>query len=357
MKRRFRIVPGTVLALVLGLGAALLGTAGPAAAALRGTVTAAPSSGDLTTKPMVDQLTVDGACPAAYADKAHVLVLRPDFTVAGALATQVADGAPYAQAPFTIDMPETARSLGDVLGTDPADGVYQIDIRCLNSGGTYVPGNNFLLPITVTGGTWEAGAPNAVETTLDVSAEPAGQTVVNTPYKLTATVTPADATGVVEFTDLGSYRTTRVEVRNGVAELAATAGSAVREIPYTATFLPADGAEFRSSSTALGYFSVLKPAIQVLSEDGDVIEEGAKLRRGQRVQVTAEGFRPGEAVDVTIPRARGKFADATADDRGVVTGYELTVPKHLWYGRHALTLTGADSGVEVAFAFRVSWWW
>ncbi|GAA2128266.1 hypothetical protein GCM10009802_35410 [Streptomyces synnematoformans] len=342
---------GTVLALALGLGAALLGTAAPAGAALTGSVTLTPSSGDLSTAPMFDEVTVDGACPDTHKEKAHILVLRPDSSVAGALAVQVTDGAPYGEAPFTIGMPDTANSLGGLLGADPADGVYQIDIRCLNGVGNYVAGNNFLLPITVTGDTWEVGSPDAVKTTIELSAEPAKQVVVNKPYKLIAKVTPADAEGHVEFDY--QNRKTAVELRNGTAELEQSAGTASGSIPYVARFVPDNIADFKGSSDTLTYFKVLEPTILVQAENGDALQENAQLEGGQKVLVTAGGFRADEAVQVTIPDSGGEFADVAADAEGSVTEHEVTIPEDIADGEYTLSFTGADSGVKLDFPFMI----
>ncbi|WBB63554.1 hypothetical protein O7599_13950 [Streptomyces sp. WMMC500] len=357
MKRRIRLVLGTMLTLVLGLSAAVIGSAGPAGAALPGTVTLNPSSGALSTAPMFTAATVDGACPAPYDAQVSVYVVKPDSTYAGSLATRISTGAPYSQAPFSVALPGTARSLGAVLGSSPADGSYHLEVRCLTSTGTSVPGNGFFLPIRVTGDTWQVeDTSQAEETALKVSADPARQAVVGTQYKVTAKVTPADATGVVEFIDASTFQSTRVPVRNGVAVLDATAGSAPRSFPYLVTFWPADAAAYRLSSESFGYYSVLQSGIEVFAEDGSVVEEGSKLARGQKVKVTAQGFRPGETVKVAIPGTRGEFAKATADSRGVVTAYDLTVPKRIWGGKHTLTLTGAGSCVKVTFSFAVSRW-
>lgn len=353
MKRRIQLLLGALPALVLGAGAALIGTAGPASAALPGEVTVTPSGGSLTTAPMVDEVKVDGACPATHAAKVHIVVLKPDSSVGGTIATNVTAGGPYSEAPFTVTLPDTAKSLGGALGGDPPDGVYQLEIRCVNATGGSVPGNNFLLPITLTGETWAAGGESdAVETSTELTAEPAGQALANNTYKLVAKVTPEDAVGEVEFSGLGG--TQRVAVRNGVAELERSAGTlALGPIAYTAKFWPEDGNEFTASSGTLSYFVVLEPGIEIHNAAGDVIEPDARLEGGQKVKATVGGFRPGEAVQLTVANTDGEFADANAGEEGGLTEHEVTVPEDIADGAYALTFTGADSGVKVDFPFKI----
>ncbi|WBB63553.1 hypothetical protein O7599_13945 [Streptomyces sp. WMMC500] len=362
MKRRIQLVLGAALTLVLGFGAAFVGLAGPAGAALPGSVTLTPATGSLTAAPMFSQVKVDGVCPANHADadasndydfQSGFYVIKPDSTYAGSLATRVTSGAPYSQAPFTIDMPGTTKSLGAVLGADPADGVYQVEVQCRNSTNNFVAGNSFTVPIKVTGDTWEVDtASEAVETTLKLSADPAGQVVVNKEFTLVAEVTPANAEGTVEFAEAGQTGTP-VEVQNGKAELELGAGTAARVRTYTATFRPDNAADFTSSNATLAYYSVHEPGIDVASENGDVLEEEAKLEGGQKVKVTAEGFRPNEAVKVTIPDSGGTFADVEGSEQGTVTEHTVTIPAEIADGDYKLTLTGADGGVKVEFPFTV----
>ncbi|TDC74518.1 Ig-like domain repeat protein [Streptomyces hainanensis] len=336
-----------VAALLLGAGAVVVGTAGRANAVLEGTVTPSQTSGQLTDVPMFASASVSAGCPEGFQSGVGVFVL-----VGGAervLTLPIRDGGPY-DAPFDLTMP-SLYPLSRWIDPANADGNYEIRVRCLPASGT-ASTHFFAFPIQVTGTTWSVVQADPAETTLRLALDPADQVIISRPYTLTATVTPAEAEGLVRFTaasrELGTAR-----VENGRAELRINAASTPGTTTVAAAFTPADPTAFApSSTTPVDYATVEEPGIEVRDENEDVIADNPVLAPGQRLVVTARGFRPGETVEVTLTGSEAGFPDVAAPE-GTVAEHGITLPEDLADGEYTLTLTGATSGTAVPFPFTV----
>ncbi len=223
--------------------------AAPAAAAdspILGTVALTPASGLVTDDPFVTAATTSAPCPTGYGQNSSLRVgpVGGPFT----LLVRIGSAGRYDQAPVTF---AANRSLATALGATPADGTYEVVVTC--SGVPAGPHPRvFSTLITVAGTAWSVKP--ATTTTIRLRARPrvieAGREVV-----LTARVTPATATGTVDFRVDGTIIGT-VPVVAGRAELrTATLTAGVRKVD--AGFTAADARAYGSSTSAVGCLVVV----------------------------------------------------------------------------------------------------
>ena len=170
-------------AAVLTLAAAVLWPATPAQAAPLGTIALNPTSGTVDANSMLVSGTTSAKCPAEYGQNA-VLRVGPIGGPYNNLNRIGSDGN-YDQAPFTL---ATNRSMTAALGTQPANGDYEIVIEC--SGvilGTHP--DKFVTAITVTGGNWAARTGPSPGPVPSASASGSGSVSLN------ASIAPSPSSG------------------------------------------------------------------------------------------------------------------------------------------------------------------
>ncbi|MBM9504608.1 Ig-like domain repeat protein [Actinacidiphila acididurans] len=370
MTRRMHAALLSVLALILGTGALVLTTAGTANADLTGTVTLSPSSGTVDDLPAFTSVSVDQACPTGYQDALNVYLVMPSGDES-LLASHLTNGAPFGTSPITATLPATGgngtilRSIStafDVASVDLADGTYPVHVVCKSSDPANSDTPTFTTAIDITGSNWAAKVVTPpTSTTLDLTANPAGHSVVSHDVTLTATVTPATAEGTVDFTVNGAPvpSGSNLQLSNGVATVTLPGISTAGTYPLTAVFTPTDPLKFGPSQGGLSYPFVAEPLLTVLDDSGNVVQDTPTLTKGQKLKVTAEGFLPGpnsasngEDVSFTLDDGSSAIPGVTADATGKVSNYAVTLPSDLADGDHSLVLKGATSGIQQTFAFK-----
>ncbi|MFG2920661.1 hypothetical protein ACGFYA_03985 [Streptomyces sp. NPDC048305] len=387
----------SALALVCGLLATALAVlAPPAHAAEGGKLTVTPTSGDLTTKPVISTGEFNGVCPASY---------RPaDATKAPKVVLQVErlDGTSSLLALGTFDVTENGTTssfkpsgltfgLGSRLSAGQTTGRFALVARCALSSSLYSQGQDYRVPIDVTADGWSVAEPGAA-TDIQVATE--AVTVADSDklnVRTTVTVTPAGAAGTASII-LGAPGVAgavggTVPVVNGKAEFVTeTPYAAGAELQAEARFNPTDRVAHEPSTT-WKQFTVTKPAptqtatptntptdptgeptgtpsgdptddptepadLDVTDEEGNILDAEPVLEAGQKVLVTARGYSEDATVEVVLSDSEAEFADATADAEGTVEEYAFTVPLDIVDGDHTLTLTeDATEGHSVEFAF------
>jgi hypothetical protein len=370
MRRRIRGVLIGALGLAMSTGAILAGTgnASAAQAARTGTVTLTPRSDSVTDGSPFAQVAVDRACPAGYQESVSVFLVAPDGTES-AIAYHVTDGAPFSSAPIAASVPAAStgttyvNSIADAfanVNATLADGTYPIHVVC----GSADPAHHPERPtstgfIDVTGGTWHADSRQApIAVTIKLSASPSGHALTGSTVTLKAAVIPA-VTGTVQFASDGAYPIGGpVQVVDGAATVQVPGITRPGDVLYTATFVPADQLGYAQAYGTAAYSFVAAPSITVTDAAGNVLGGTPQLAPGQRITVSATGFRAGggETVDASISRVLAGVLPAvlpstSSGTTGSVTGYTVTVPNCIASGTHRLTLTGEDTGITVSFPF------
>jgi hypothetical protein len=336
----------TCCALLLAALAGVLALSGRASAATDlGKLTVAPASGNITDIPMATSVTTSTGCNATTAQTVVLRLVNPTTPTSSLPLAQSSTKTGVGADPFTVALQATAAkpSLQTVLTssgvTGPYDGTYTVILTC----GTSTTADRFLAKIRVTGTTWTLLEQQA--TTLAVSA--ASDVSVGGDLKLTATVTPAEAAGSVEFkngdTSLGTAQTT-----NGTAELTVKAPAIGGPLPFTAAFTPTDtdaysGAE-ASGSANIDYVVTVKDA------DGNALADHPTLAIGQKVKVTVKGFTPAAAAHVSLTSSTATYPDVTVNADGAVADYAFTVPDQLPNGDHSLQFS-EKTGIYASLAF------
>jgi hypothetical protein len=369
MTRRLHAALLSVLALILGTGALVFTTSGAAHADIDGTVTLTPSSGTITDKPFVTGLSLSAGCPAPYQDALRVSLIAPDGTAKILLI--VKDGAPYTSVPVGVTLAATAPT-GDLYNSittalkTVTDGSYPLVVECgLTTPATDQALRTYTTAIQVTGQNWalKQAAP-ATQTSVTLTADPAGHAVVNHAVTLTANVQPADAAGRVQFMRDGTRQIAEVTVAGGTAttQLPVVANPSLQSL--SAVFVPDDNTKYTQSSATASYSIVDEPAVTVLDDTGNALEDTPSLKGGQKISVTADGFfpaavpNPGEDVDITLDGVATTPATVHTDSTGAVDfngtvakALPYTVPSSIADGSHKLTLTGHTSKIAVDFPF------
>ncbi|OKI73881.1 hypothetical protein A6A27_19235 [Micromonospora sp. CB01531] len=192
------------------------------------------------------------------------------------------------------------------------------------------------------------GTPKETTTTLAVA--PAGPKPQGTELTLTATVTPADATGSVQFMDGGTALGGAQLVAGGAASLKTTQLAAGSH-PLKAVFTPQNEVNHSGSTSQEVTYQVTAPGqvdgLEVTDADGNKLGVNPTLSPGQKVTVVARGFAGNETVAITLND--GEPTSVTAADG--TARYELTVPADAPDGAARLILAGAAH--RVVFDFTV----
>ncbi|MGY5060639.1 hypothetical protein ACWDFR_42330 [Streptomyces sp. 900105755] len=338
----------TGFALLCAALAGVLAFSGRAHAATQlGKFTLTPTTGSISSYPMVTSVTTTAGCPDDTVGKAAILkVFSPTSDTTQATLGQGATKIVAGTAPFTMNVTTlaAAKSLEARLRTwipdGSLDGTYTLGLGC--GGGTDVP--VFLAKVRVTGDTWTLLEQQA--TTLTVSA--ASGVPVGGDLKLTATVSPATAAGSVEFRN-GDTSLGTAQVTNGTAELTVKAPATGGPLPFGAVFTPTD-ADAYSGAEATGSANI-DYVVSAKDAAGNSLGDKPTLSIGQKVKVTAKGFTPGSSVAVTLTLASNSdLGKVTANPDGAVTDYAFTVPNALTNGDHALDFS-EKSGIYAAFDF------
>ncbi|MGH3933282.1 MAG: Ig-like domain repeat protein [Pseudonocardiaceae bacterium] len=216
-----RAVAGAVAlgaALALMLGSTTVAIAAPPGTI--GTLTLTPSVGADTTAPSA---RTSAGC-SADSDGYNAVVTGPGafasgFFIIGTTSANFSTSGPIDSA-FGLNMRDAASQLGTTI----VPGEYVVTFNCVDSflgdvKGTFVGSMYFTSPTRYQ--TTDPAAPITTSTTLGVS--PASPVTQGTAVTLTATVTPASATGTVQFTDNGANLGAPAPVSGGIATLNTTA--------------------------------------------------------------------------------------------------------------------------------------
>lgn len=191
-------------------------------------------------------------------------------------------------------------------------------------------------PVVVTDGRSDSG----------VTIAPDRQhSVLGSKVTLTATVSPSDAKGTVEFSDGGSV----------IGSSTVTAGSATFSTTdlgagthaLTARFLPTDTEALRASTS---------PATQVSVYDGalaSITLSKASVKQGEKVSITGSGFAPGEIVSLTLHSTPVELGNATADDEGGFTR-EVTIGTSVEATSHTIAAVGLSSSLKATAELAVT---
>ncbi|MFF1913280.1 Ig-like domain-containing protein [Streptomyces sp. NPDC058239] len=330
-----------------------------------------PDTGSITADVIASSATTDGPCPAGTSTNANATVLRlvdPKNPAGKAtdnsrpLAKGFKSTLDMTGGAFTLPLISTAvppivkaTSLVTALrGYKPEgslDGDYTLVLPC--NLGSASPDYLFVRKIRVTGDTWAQIDQQA--TTLALSANPTTVSV-NQDFELTATVSPA-AAGSVEFSDTDTSGETPVKrvlgtapVTDGKAELTVTAPTTGGAHKYDAAFTPTDSDAFGDAQVStpvnINYLVTAKDA------DGNTLGDKPTLFIGQKVKVTAQGFKPGATVAVSVTGGNGTLDDVTANADGAVVDYAFTVPDALTNDEHRLQFRQQpNNGASAAFTF------
>ncbi|MFF0589401.1 Ig-like domain-containing protein [Streptomyces sp. NPDC003781] len=346
----------TCCALLCAALAAIVASAGRADAAPTtvGAFTLSPGSGKITDDPPAASAATGAGCPESTAGTFPTLaVYKPGAPVTGVAATAIARATtaiPAGEAPFTVSLGPHAskKTLKTALEawstTGSLDGTYALTLTC---GGGFTSGPRFLGKIQVAGDTWTMVQQRT--TSLTLSAPVAG-VPVGGDLELTATVTPAEAAGTVEFKD-GDRSLGTVDVAGGVARTTVTAPSVGGPHTYTAAFTAADQEAY---TDAVGTVSAgITYLVSAKGADGSPLGDKPTLAIGQGAKITIKGFTPGAKVEVTQQNANGvEFPDAVPDAEGTVVDYAYTVPDRTISGETDLYFAEDGSANKRAtFAF------
>ncbi|MER6466527.1 Ig-like domain repeat protein [Streptomyces sp. NPDC001228] len=337
--RRAAALAAACALVALGLVALITSQSPPARAASVGDFTLTPGSGSLTdAQPIAGSAGFSGACPDAAIEDINwnsvlaLYVVRPDGTEAVAV-TGITDQAPYTAASSTVSLAAAdnpgvdVRSLSDIIA---GDGTYELRLRCVENDdwsippSSIVPGDPYWSQkITVTGDHWAVGE-GATATGVALAADPAVVAPDGT-SKLTATLSPAEATGTVAFVD-GATTLGQATVTGGKAEFT-TPALAEGTHDIVARFTPASTAEWGSSESTPARITAQLPRYEMYDKDsGTLLGYNPQLERGQSVKVVIRGCVSGTAYAMALRGNDARFPDATADASGTVTWDALTVP-------------------------------
>ncbi len=193
--------------------------------------------------------------------------------------------------------------------------------------------------------------PGANQTTTALDVSPASPVAQGTAVDLTATVTPSDATGTIQFSDGTTAIGDPVDVSGGTAH-ASTSGLAAGTHSLTAAFAPADSNAFGASTSQATSFVVQgqpgAASVTLADQSGKPIDAGSTLTPGATFTVTGSGFAAGETVTITVQSTPVTLASVTADSSGNITS-AIVLPADLEAGQHTLTVAGQDASATFAF--------
>ena len=170
----------------------------------------------------------------------------------------------------------------------------------------------------------------ATVTTTTLAVTPASPQVHGTPLTLTATVTPADAAGSVQFLD-GTTVLGTTAVTVGAASLD-TSSLATGSHSLTAKFVPTSTAAFTASTSAAVTYSITAAPATPTTTTLVVDPSGGAIGQHEQVTLTANGSPSGAAGSVKF--LDGTFVLATVPVSGGTATFST---KALGLGDHSLT--------------------
>ncbi|OKI73879.1 Ig-like domain repeat protein [Micromonospora sp. CB01531] len=309
MNKRLLARAGALLGAAVLSAGLVVAVGAPAQAASLGDVTLSQTSGTVTDTPIFASATT-AKCPTGYGENANLRIGRPGGPYSN-LAVALGGGG-YDQNPITIN---PNRSFSTAIGGAPAAGEWWIVVECYSlTEGRHV--DEFRTSIQVTGNTWRV--PVAEDTTTSLAVSPASPVSQGTEVTLTATVSPATATGTVEFRR-GASSLGTATVSGGKAVLATTA-LPVGTFSLSAAFTPADATAYKPSASGATSFQVTAAAGAITAP----VEIIADVAPGAFSLVVANptASLTGGTVGGT---AAGKLPAVTVTDlRGTNVGWDLT---------------------------------
>ncbi|WP_405592127.1 Ig-like domain-containing protein [Streptomyces sp. NBC_01092] len=244
--------------LVTALAAGALVLAGTGAEAdVLGSMEVSPATGTDTSG---ITLTTAAPCPEP-ATNLIVGVQGAGFPADGQIVVGNSPTSTYATAPnggIVVPLSDTMRNYASTAGFTTLQGRYDFTLTCRGAFGSAVYGD-FTAPIWFTSNTAYQNTAPVTATTTKLAASPVSPVVQGTSVKLTATVSPAAATGTVRFLDGTTQIGSTVTVSGGVATKT-TSSLTVGTHALKAQFTPADPAVYGGSTSAsLSYTVKIKP--------------------------------------------------------------------------------------------------
>jgi hypothetical protein len=219
---------GIALVTIMSAGLVVLGAtaanAAPPAGTL-GTLTNNPATG---TDVLAPKVHTSAGCPTT-SDAYNAVLTGPGAFAPGFLIVPTQSPNFSTTAGFDVQLGVSFKDAATDLGTTIVAGEYDITVNCVDSflgdvKGTFTGAFYFTSPTA-----YQSTDPNApITTSTALAVAPPSPVVQGTSVTLTATVTPASATGTVQFKDGAADLGGVVTVNNGVATLntsALTAGT------------------------------------------------------------------------------------------------------------------------------------
>ncbi|PPK68895.1 Ig-like domain-containing protein [Actinokineospora auranticolor] len=195
--------------------------------------------------------TAAGCSPDS--DGYNLYIHGPGGFNGGLVATPVTDVGFSTAAGFGVVQGQTFKDIALDNSTTIVPGKYTIKVNCVDQFAAETKGS-FTRDIYFTSATaWQSNNPaDPVPTTTALSVAPASPVTQGANVTLTATVSPASATGTVQFKDGAGNLGSPVTVVNGVATLSTTALAAGNR-SLTAAFTGSSALVGNSTSAAVNY--------------------------------------------------------------------------------------------------------
>jgi Bacterial Ig-like domain (group 3) len=302
-KRSLTLFLAGVLVAVAATGGALLITGG---ATPTGVLNIAPPASVRQVAPTSTALATSVPSPAPQGTPVKLTATVTPAAAAGTV--QFKDGSANIGNPVTVSNGTASGSTSTLtVGSHQLSAVFTPA-----NPATYGPSTSPAVSFVIAGAT---ATSTAVSTSL---ASPVAQ---NTPLTLTATITPAEAAGTVQFRDGGTNIGDAVAVSNDTASQTTTLAAGSHQL--SAVFTPADPALFSQSTSPAVPFVVsgataTNTTLEASSSDSPVVE-------GSTVELTAT-ITPAEAAGTVQFRDRGtNIGDAVAVSNGTASQTTTTL--------------------------------
>lgn len=231
-----------------------------------------------TTGPADSYITVDtpAACPAG-ATKFKVSLNGPGITSISDNnlngVSLLASATPNPSGGVSVQAALTLKEIFQANGVVAPSGQYVVNFRCQSGDGGIVYGD-FLATLNLVAGAAFDGTytlvpptPDGVATTTTLGAEPTGPLASGTSVNLTATVTPSNAVGAVQFKRGSTNISTPVAVSGGTASLNNQVLPAGTQ-SVTGVFVPTDANDFLTSTSAARSYVIAGPATVGITPSG-----------------------------------------------------------------------------------------
>lgn len=259
-KRRFAAV---LAATTVGLGVLSAGAGSVQAAAgdVLGPVKVNPKTGNQAS--LVEFSTLNGQKCAAGTGSIQILLTGGIMTAENPGVINGNTDYSQVQGASNNLFVSAGRTFGEVFGevgiTSPS-GVYRVHLQCLDDNLQSTGEFGIDTTWTPTGGAGNGSyvaASTAQATTTSLTAGPEDPVVAGTSSTLTATVTPSDVAGAVQFKNGAANLGSPLPVVAGVAAFNGALPAGTNSL--TAQFVPADADAFASSTSAVRSYAVAGP--------------------------------------------------------------------------------------------------